>query len=337
MSPSKIDVSVLVPVLNEERHVKDAVAAMQAQRFDGSMELLFIDGQSRDRTRQILEELAREDPRIRVLDNPAQRTPQALNIGLRAARGRYVARMDAHANYPPDYLAAGVSRLQVGDVDHVSGPQIAQGDNRWSRRIALALSTQLGTGGSGFRLATDEEVEVDSGFTGIWQRSTLERHGGWDEGWPQNQDAELAARIRSAGGKLVCIPEMAAAYVPRDSLKALARQYWRYGIHRAKTCRRHANALRYSHLLPPALALTALVATLPGPFRRLARLGIAGYIVAIFAVAARTTKTAGAADAAALPIVFAVMHLSWGCGFLWGMIRFGPPLGGLARLMRPTR
>lgn len=337
MSSPAIDISVLIPVLNEERHVRDTVATMQAQRFDGAVELIFIDGRSRDRTRAVLEELAQNDPRIRVLDNPARRTPQALNVGLQAARGRCVARMDAHAHYPPNYLAAGMSRLERGDVAHVSGPAIARGEDGWARRIALALSTQLGTGGSGFRLATDGEVEVDSGFAGIWKRSTLERHGGWDEGWPQNQDAELAARIRDEGGRLVCIPEMAADYVPRDSLKALALQYWRYGIHRAKTCRRHPNALRRSHLLPPAFALTTLAATLPSPLRRLARLGVGGYVIAIVAVAMRAAKTAGAADAAALPIVFAVMHLSWGCGFLWGTIRFGPPIDGLARLARLRR
>ena len=132
------DVSVLVPVLDEERHIREAVASMQAQRIDGEVELIFIDGRSRDRTRAILEELAERDPRIRVLDNPARRTPQGLNVGLAAARGRYVARMDAHTHYPPGYLAAGVRRLEQGGVEHVSGPQIAVGDGTWARRVALA-------------------------------------------------------------------------------------------------------------------------------------------------------------------------------------------------------
>ena len=104
-----------------------------------------------------------------------------------------------------------------------------------------------------------------SGFTGIWLRSTLETHGGWDEGWPQNQDAELAARIRDAGGRIVCVPEMAAEYVPRDSLKALARQYFRYGLYRAKTSGRHPESMAASHLLPPAVAACLAGALLPGP------------------------------------------------------------------------
>jgi succinoglycan biosynthesis protein ExoA len=332
-----VDVSVLIPVLDEERHIRAAVASMQAQRFDGEVELIFLDGRSRDRTRAILEELAREDPRIRVLDNPAQRTPQGLNVGLAAARGSYVARMDAHTHYPPSYLADGVRRLEHGDVEHVSGPQIARGDGAWSRRVALALSTRLGVGGAGFRSLGGDEVEVDSGFTGVWRRDTLERHGGWDEGWPQNQDAELAARIRAAGGRLVCLPEMAAGYVPRDSLKALARQYWRYGIYRAKTSRRHPNALRRSHVLAPGLTLAALVAPLPGPVGRLARLGLAGYVAAVIVVSLRAALSDRAADAAALPVVFATMHFAWGLGFLWGMARFGPPVEGLKRVTELDR
>src|ERR1700741_3942591 len=182
--PAQIDVSVLVPVLDEERYIRAAVADMQAQRFDGEIELIFVDGRSEDDTKAILEQLARDDPRIRVLDNPARFTPNGLNVGLRAARGRFVARMDAHTHYPPEYLAAGVERLERGGTAWVSGPQLATGTDTWSRRVALALSTRLGTGGAAFRLAMEEEIEVDTGFTGVWRCETLERYGGWDEDWP---------------------------------------------------------------------------------------------------------------------------------------------------------
>src|SRR5207302_1552673 len=117
----------------------------------GAIEFLFVDGGSRDGSRRILSELAAQDPRVRVLDNPARRTPHALNIGLLAARGEFIARMDAHTMYPSGYLAAGVARLRRGDVAWVSGPQIAVGTSPGSRRVARALSTSLGTGGARFR------------------------------------------------------------------------------------------------------------------------------------------------------------------------------------------
>src|SRR3954466_2155520 len=174
----KVDASVLVPVLNEEEHIREAVDGMRAQEFDGTIELLFMDGGSTDSTRALLEELAAEDPRIRVLDNPGRTTPHALNVGLAAARGEYIVRMDAHAFYPPRYIAAGVERLERGDVDWVAGPAIPRGTGRWSRRVALALNSGLTTVGSrkwraGAEGGAGDEVELDTGvFAGVWRRST---------------------------------------------------------------------------------------------------------------------------------------------------------------------
>src|SRR3954463_4661516 len=261
----QIDASVLVPVLNEEAHLRDAVEAMRAQEFDGTIEFLFMDGGSTDGSRAVLEELAREDARIRVFDNPGRKTPHALNVGLAAARGSYVVRMDAHTFYPQRYIAAGVERLERGDVDWVAGPAIPRGTGRWSKRVALALNSGLTTVGSRKWRASPNgsgsagEVELDTGvFAGVWRRSTLDRYGGWDTGWPINQDSELAARVLADGGRIVLLPEMGAEYVPRDNLKGLARQYWRDGIYRGKRSRYHANSLRRSQLVAPGLALAVL-------------------------------------------------------------------------------
>jgi succinoglycan biosynthesis protein ExoA len=328
-----VDVSVLIPVRDEEAVIRDVARDMLAQRFDGSIEFLFVDGRSRDATQQILLELAAADPRVRVLDNPAKRTPQALNLALREARGRVIARMDAHTRYPIDYLARGVQRLRAGGAEWVSGPQVAEGDGRWSRRVALALSTRLGTGGASFRHGADAEFEVDSGFTGLWWRDTLERHGGWDEEWLNDQDFELAARIRKAGGTIVCVPAMAAGYIPRDSLGALARQYHRYGFYRVKTSLRHPESLRRSHLLAPGLVVTALAAVAaPRSLRRPARAGAAVYALAVTGVSARAARSAPGADAVALPAVFATMHLAWGAGFLRGCAVLGIPWRALASI-----
>jgi succinoglycan biosynthesis protein ExoA len=332
-----VDVSVLIPVLNEERHIRDTVAAMREQRFDGNVEFLFIDGRSEDRTRPILEELAEGDPRIRVLDNPDRTTAYGLNVGLAHSRGTYVARMDAHSFYPDTYLALGVERLERGDVAWVAGPQVPRGEGTWSRRVALALDTGLASIGSNRWGKADgdgaqDEVELDTGvFTGVWLRSTVEEHGGWDPGWPINQDSELAARVLAAGGRIVQLPEMGAGYVPRDSLRSLGRQYFRYGLYRGKTARHHPSSLRRSHLMAPALVLAAPVALVgPQPLRALARLGLAGYSTALVAVSVRAARsTSSKADAASLPAVFATMHLAWGAGFVLSAYRFGPPVAAV--------
>jgi succinoglycan biosynthesis protein ExoA len=341
--PERVDASVLIPVLNEERYIRETVAAMQAQRFDGSVEFLFMDGRSDDRTKAILEELSAEDARIRVFDNPGRSSTAGLNVGLRNARGDYIVRMDAHTFYPEDYIARGVERLRRGDVVWVAGPQVPYGTSKWSRRVALALGSWFGTGGSA-RWGADAngggERELDTGvFAGLWHRATVEEHGGWDEGWPINQDSELAARVLRAGGRIVSIPELAARYVPRDSLRGLARQYWRYGNYRAKTASRHPESLDPRHLFAPGIALAVVGSVAaPRPLRTLARAGVAVYALAVGAASVQALgETEEPADAAALPVVFAVMHGAWGFGYLAGSVRFGPPLAGLARIARGRR
>jgi succinoglycan biosynthesis protein ExoA len=334
VTASDIQVSVLIPVLNEETHLLEAARAMLAQELAGAAEFLFIDGGSHDASLEILESLRAADPRVHVLANPAHRTPQALNIGLRAARGEFVARMDAHTIYPERYLASGMARLQAGGVEWVSGPQLAIGTDPGSARVARALSASLGKGGARYRDALGREHEVDSGFTGMWRRDTLVRHNGWDEEWLNDQDLELAARIRKAGGRIVCIPEMAARYVPRATLTKLARQYLTYGTYRVKTARRHPETLRRSQILPPCLAgIAVLSVAFPRPrVKKAARFGL-GVYAAVLLVGGSRVNDGPAADGLLIPLVWATMHLSYGVGFLRGCARYGVPVSAVWGLM----
>ena len=335
-SHGTVDVSVLTPVLNEADHIREAVAAMCAQRFDGEVEFLFMDGGSSDGTRATLEELACADPRIRVFDNPGRQVPHGLNVGLLHARGEFVGRMDAHTFYPGEYLKRGVERLRPGDVGWVAGPPIPHGSGKWSHRVALALGSWLGLGGSR-KWDVSCETELDTGvFGGVWRRETLQHYGGWDEGWHVNEDSELAARFLADGGRIVGLPDMAARYVPRDTLGGLARQYFRYGYFRAKTARRHPHSLRRSHVLIPGMVVAAVAAVIaPMPLRRLARMGMVIYLITIAGESVRIARRPDAenGDARALPAVFATMHSAWGAGFLAGSARFGPPLKALLRLI----
>jgi glycosyltransferase involved in cell wall biosynthesis len=333
--------SVLIPVYNEEKLIRETAAAMRAQRLDGGLEFIFIDGRSEDRTREILEELAAEDERIRVLDNPARQIPQALNVGFAAARGRWVARMDAHSWYPDDYVALAVERLERGDVEWVSGPAVPRPTGSWGRRVALALGTPLGQGGSAKwreeAFGEGEEYELDTGvFAGVWPRATLERLGGWNDGWPVNEDSEMASRYFAEGGRIVCLPSMAAEYAPRDDLRGLARQYFRYGLYRAKTARHHPASMRRSHVGAAGLALTAGAAL--GPARvlpaKVARRAMGAYAVGLGVLTARAAGRGGEpVDLAGVPVVLAVMHLAFGGGFVVGCGRFGVPVEGLRRLV----
>ncbi|MBV9310350.1 MAG: glycosyltransferase [Solirubrobacterales bacterium] len=329
---------MLVPVLNEERHIRETVTAMCAQQFDGELEFLFADGRSEDRTRAILEELAESDRRLRVLDNPRRQTPSGLNVCLRAARGRYVARMDAHTFYPPTYLADGVARLERGDVAWVAGPPLLRPIGKISRAVSSALSTRLGQGPTQ-RFADDvTEAELDTGvFAGVWRRDTVLALGGWDERWSRNQDSEMAAHFLAAGERIVCLPQMGAEYVPRDRLDLLARQFFNYGYYRAATAHQHPASMRRAHVLLPALVATLLLsAGGPRGLRSLARLGTATYALVVLGQTGITLRDSRSpADDVLLPVVLTTMHVFWGLGFIWGAVK-RPPLAALANVFGAT-
>ncbi len=336
--PVPVDVSVLIPVLNEGEHLEATVAAMREQRFPGTLEFIFADGRSTDDTRDQLERLGREDRRIRVIDNPLQGTASGLNACLREARGEFVARMDGHTVYPPGYLIAGVQRLREGGADWVAGPQVPVGEGPVSRAVSAALGTRLGQGASR-KWGSDgdgagEEYELDTGvFAGVWRRDTVLAHGGWDEGWPRNQDSEMAARFHRAGQRIVCLPVMAARYRPRESLSGLWRQYRGYGAYRAKTAGRHPASLRRSALLPPALVLDAVASVVaPRRVRAIARTGLGAYALALLATSAKAPGGVGPRETALMPAALVTMHFANGVGFLDGCRRWGVPWRALARV-----
>ena len=204
--------------------------------------------------------------------------------------------------------------------------------------MSLALASWLGRGGSrkwNEDPAGARERELDTGvFGGVWRRERVLQSGGWDERWPINQDSEMASRFLAHGARLVCLPEMAGHYVPRDSLRALTRQYYRYGYYRARTFRRHPQSMRRSHLIAPALSVSLIAGVLaPRPLRRTARRACSPTCSAVVATAAsRGRARAGAPTRALLLAVLPAMHFGWGFGTLAGMLRFGPPFAAFARL-----
>ena len=338
------DVSVVIAVRNEQAFLQATVPQILGQDYPGAIEFLFVEGRSDDRSREILEEMVRGDARAHVLDNPKQDLASALNVGLRNARGEHVVQMDAHTYYPESYVRIGVDRLSRGDVAWVTGPPVPHGVDPWSRRVAIALNSWLGTGGArkwSSRLAliaardgSGGEIDLDSTsvFAGFWPRSLLEQLGGWDESFPVNHDVELAARVRKTGGRIVCLEELGSRYVPRGTIRGLARQYYAYGYYRVRTSGRHPEALRRAQLLSPGLVV-ALVAAAAGPrrLRRGARAALAGYAAAVLLTSAAAAREESASVAVGLPVVFATMHFSWGVGFLIACAKHGPPMAALAR------
>jgi len=317
-------VTVVIPVRNEANFIRACLDSVVANDYPRDrLEVLVVDGASSDGTRSIVEEYARRYPFIRLLDNPRRIPAAALNVGLEHARGDVIVRMDAHTVYAPDYIRKCVELLQTTEAANVGGVQRAVGQGYVAEAIAVALTSPFGVGDARFRY-TDRPTWADTVYLGAWRRTTLEALRGFDEAWAVNEDYELNYRLRRAGGRILVSPDIRCWYHVRPSLGALARQFFRYGFWRARTAVVHPGSLRWRHLIPPLLVL-GLVGS--------AGLGAAGsrwglvvpvlYAVADVGASLGTALRRGLRYLPVLPVVYGILHLSWGSGFLAGLVRWG--------------
>jgi glycosyltransferase involved in cell wall biosynthesis len=309
-------VSVIMPVLNEERHLRDSVRHILAQEYGGELEVVIALGPSTDRTDEIAAELVAEDGRVKTVPNPTGRTPAALNAAIRASRHPVVVRVDGHGMLSPDYIATAVRLLEETGAANVGGIMHAEGENAWEQAVAAAMTAKIGVGNAAFHTG-GQAGEAETVYLGVFRREVLEQQGGYNEEFIRAQDWELNFRIREAGGLIWFSPELRVSYRPRPNVRALALQYRNYGRWRHVVARYHAGSINLRYLAPPT-ALCAIAAGLvAGATLTPWALAVpAGYLAAITAGSLPAGRGLPLAARARIPVALATMHMSWGWGFL---------------------
>jgi succinoglycan biosynthesis protein ExoA len=329
-------VSVIVPIRNEAGTIRRCLAGLAAQDYPGDrVEILVVDGGSDDGTPAVVAECAAADPRIRLLHNPRREAAPAMNVGLAAARGEIVARVDGHAIVPPDFLARTVDALRRRpDVECVSGALVTVGRTPTGRAIAAAMSSLAGVGPARFRTGARGECLVDTVAFPVYRRRTLDRLGAFDEELVRNQDDELNLRLTRAGGRILLLPDLHIVYYCQSSLRGLWRQYYQYGFWKVRVIQKHGAPASWRHLVPgafvAALALAPLAAALPR-LRLAAAIVVAAYALFVAAASVGLARRAGAALAPRLAAALVTLHVAYGAGFWKGLATFGLPAPGRAR------
>ncbi|MBC7084038.1 MAG: glycosyltransferase family 2 protein [Firmicutes bacterium] len=326
-------VSVVVPCRNEERHIRKCVSSILGNGYPGDIEVLVVDGLSSDRTRDVLSDMRRYNPEIRVLDNPSRTTPQALNIGIREAKGEIILIIGAHCWLGTGYIEKVVQHLLSRDnVGCAGGRTVAVAETGYLRRlISKVLSSPFGVGNSLYRLSDVEQSvrEVDTVAYAAYPRRVFDEVGLFDERLIRDQDVELNSRIRRAGYKILFEPEAVIYYSPRDSLTALWKQNYGNGLWNIKTWRMIPGSLSLRHFVPFFFVAGLLILGLAAPFLREARLLLAGtvtlYVLADMTESIRIACRDRDLSLLGASIVFPVLHVSYGTGsvvsFLSELIR----------------
>lgn len=308
-------VSVIVPVLNEERHLADAVAMILAQDYPGPLEVVLALGPSRDRTDEVAAALQAGDPRVRTVPNPSGRTPEALNAAIAASTGEVVVRVDGHAEVPRHYVSTAVRELLRVGADNVGGLMDARGTDDFERAVACAMRSALGVGNARFHVGGGAG-EAETVYLGVFRRSALERVGGYDTHFARAQDWEMNHRIRATGGRVWFTPELRVTYRPRSTPTALARQYFHYGRWRRVVARHHTGTINVRYLAAPAMVLVTSAAAGLGLLWRPAWLVPAGYGAGIVGGGLLISRGEPLRARLLTPLVLGLMHWSWGVGFL---------------------
>jgi glycosyltransferase involved in cell wall biosynthesis len=335
-------VSVIIPVRNEVRFIGRCLESIfAAEAVPGGIEVIVVDGMSDDGTRRILDDWARRQPQLRILDNPRGIVPTAMNIGIRAALGEWVVRVDAHSEYPSDYLIRCLEISRRTSMDNVGGMVVTMpGDNSSQARLVQAVTTHVfGVGNSGFRIGT-AAGRADTVPYGCYRREVFSRIGLYDERLVRNQDYELNARLRKAGGSIWRDPAIRIVYYNQSTLKGLLRQALVTGEWNPWMWYVAPYSFRWRHATPAgfvAAVLGVLLITTFAPL--LGPLMLTGLLAPYFSVAVvaslQQSRRYGGWMLPWLPIVFGAYHVAYGLGTLWGIGMLAMYLAPVQRLSEP--
>ena len=302
------DASFVMPVRNEEKYLASAVESVFRQSAPGKVELILAIGLSTDRTMEIAEGLKTKYPNLVVLENPSGDTASGLNLAINQARYEVVVRVDAHSQLTDNYLKTAIEVMNQTGAANVGGRMQAIGETPFQQAVAFGYNNRVGLGGGSFHIG-GKAGAVETVYLGVFQKSWLEKVGGFDPKWVRGQDWELNQRIRSAGGTIWFDPRLVVNYFPRSSLSALAKQFYQTGIWRGALTRQAPFQSSVRYWIPPLFVIAALFG-----------FPLWLYLLFIGLIAFSAVELTNGVKLRVM-LVLPTMHFAWGIGFWVGLIR----------------
>ncbi len=323
--------SVIIPIYNEEKHVKKCLESLLKQDYPKEMyEIIAIDGGSRDKSMDIAKKMAESD-RIRIFKNPSKIAASAINIGIKNSKGNIVTRVDAHSYVERDYLSSIANVFCETGEKVVGGPVHMVTNTPFRKASAIVLNSRLGVGSVPYR-TMNKRGYVESIQTGSYKREVLETVGFFDEFLPPGEDFDLNTRVRKAGFKILLDPKIKFYYYPRDNYSSFLKQYFHYGRVKPLVLFKNPEAFKLKYIIPSSFFLYAILSLLTLFdylfFKHISSNIVLGlwlinflyflYILSftLYAVFKRSSKLA--------PIVFFIipgLHFSYGIGFIFGFFQ----------------
>jgi cellulose synthase/poly-beta-1,6-N-acetylglucosamine synthase-like glycosyltransferase len=319
-------VSIVIPMLNEIDAIERCIRSIWEQDYpQDRLEIVVVDGLSTDGSREKVQALMQIRDNVRLLDNPTARTPASLNIGARGSRGDVVIILGAHTRLKSDFIRQNIKHMQIMDVACTGGTQINTGVTFLQQAIGYAMGSQFGMPSAPYRFFRKPRF-VDTVVYAAYKRGLFDKVGYFDEELHISEDAEFNWRIRQAGHRIYFSPEIVSYYYPRKNLRLLAKQFLNYGILRVNVMKKHRDAVKLLHLLPPlfltiSLVSAALAFVRPFSLNMLAAIWALYLVYVLLASVITAQQQRCYRHMILLPAVFMVMQLCWATGFLIGIFK----------------
>jgi len=318
-------VTVIAPCRNEVDFIEGVVNSILSGDYpDERIEILIVDGMSNDGTREKVAEIAKEDSRVRLIDNSNKIVPAAMNIGIKAAKGEYIVRIDCHCDFAPDYISKCIELIQRTNAANVGGylETLPGSDKETAKAIASATASKFGVGNSAFRIGGCES-EVDTVPFGTCRKDIFEQVGYYDERLVRNQDIELNSRIKKAGGKIIISPEIKLKYYNRATYRGLWQQSFNNGLWNPYTIWLVGGGLQLRHFVPMFFVLSIVVlgaaSILYWPLVVLLAMDLILYTAAATCFAIKAGRDRNVSIGRVLWAYF-VLHIAYGLGSLWAIL-----------------
>lgn len=315
-----VDVSVIIPMLNEEKYISRCIESLLSQTYPKKMmEWLLIDGNSDDKTVEICKQYIDKGP-IRILNNAKKKTTYALNLGIENSRGRYIIRLDAHAEYNPDYIEKCVYYLETTDADNVGGIAVTKAEGYVGNAIATMLSSRFGVGDSSFR-TEGKSGYVDTVPFGAFRKEIFSKVGMFNHNLPRSEDNDINARIRAAGGKIWLSKEIVFTYYCRDNVPAVLMMGFKNGNALFQTFKINPKAMSLRHYVPFAFFMSVMLMPIANCFVPIAKHLFFAEMVLYFLIDLFYSFCKNSWKYGFITLwLYPLFHLAYGCGSFLGLL-----------------
>ncbi len=322
------NITIICPIYNEEKYIAKCIDSIIYQDIDISMnsiELLLVDGMSNDRTREIIAAYQKKYTWIKVIDNPEKIVPVAMNLGIKNAKGDIIIRIDAHANFPNNYISELILYLEKLNADNVGAvcETLPANNTIKAQAIATALQSSFGMGNSYFRIGASQIMEVDTVPFGCFRKTLFEKIGLYDEELIRNQDDELNARIIKNGGKIYLIPNLIVKYFARDNISKIRTMFYQYGLFKPLVNKKLGNPATIRQFFPPIFVsglIIGLILCTINPIFLYIYISVLGiYFISSICFAIKDAKALR--EIFYLPFIFLNIHMAYGWGYILGIYK----------------